>query len=82
MSRRWGRIRDELRQALSPECFAELVARFGGQRIRIPPPRVLTQLERRRREVAALDEGESYSAVAEAVGVARSTVVRDAKRST
>lgn len=79
---RYGAIRDELRAALTPECFALLIERFGGRVIRIPERGILTQLDRRRREREMIDDGETYRATAEAVGVATSTVVRDMKRAT
>lgn len=79
---KWGTIRDELRAALPPDCFALLVERFGGRVIRVPERGILAQLDRRRRERELIDDGASYTDTAEAVGVARSTVVRDMKRAT
>jgi len=73
-------LHDQLAEELTPDAFAELVAKFGGRRIRVPTAREETRRERAARMVATLGT-HSYAETAALVGCSVATAVRTAKRS-
>lgn len=84
-----GGMRSELSKRLSPKAFAELVEKFGGRLIRVPrskgpAPRSESASRRERRErVRVLAASHlTYEEIARELGVSRSTVIRDAKKTT